>query len=64
MIYILGFFTFTCTIEKAQYVDNFTGFSIAIFSNIVFQTSYEKCFIVKENVFDKVELYINKLLRF
>ena len=26
--------------------------------------SYEKCFFVKENMFDKVDLYINEILEF
>ena len=33
--------------KKAQYEDNFNDFLI-MFLNIVFQISYEKCFIVKE----------------
>ena len=45
--------------EKAQYVDIFNEFSLTIFSNIVFQTSHEKYFIVKRNTFDKIGLYIN-----
>ena len=50
--------------EKAQYVDIFADFLLTIFSNIVFQASYEKYFIVKENTFDKVDLCINYTLRF
>ena len=33
--------------KKTQYVENFNDCLIMIFLNIVFQTSYEKCFIVK-----------------
>ena len=45
--------------KKTQCVDNFNDFLI-IFLNIVIQTSHEK----KENTFDKVDLYINEILRF
>ena len=33
--------------KKAQHLDNFNDFLIMIFLNVVFQTSYEKCLIVK-----------------
>ena len=37
--------------KKGQDVENFNDFLIMIFLNTVFQTSYEKCVIVKrENV--------------
>ena len=38
----------TCVInKKARSVENFNDKLIMIFLNIVFQTSYEKCFIVE-----------------
>ena len=46
--------------KTAQYVNNFNDFLIMMFLNIVCQTSYEKCFIVK----NKVDLHINKILKF
>ena len=49
--------------KAAQYVNNFNDF-LVMFLNIVRQTSYKKCFIVKETTFDKVDLHINEMLWF
>ena len=46
------------------YVDNVSDILVMIFLSIIFQTSYEKCFIVKENIFDKADLYVNEILQF
>ena len=51
--------------KKAHYVDNFSDFLIfRIFLNVIFQTSYKKCFIEKENTHNKTDLYINDISRF
>ena len=36
--------------KKTQYVDHFNDFLIMIFLNVVFQTSYEKCFYYKKRI--------------
>ena len=50
--------------KNVPYVDNVSDILVMIFLSIIFQTSYEKCFIVKENIFDKADLYVNEILQF
>ena len=50
--------------KSSQYADRFNDFLMMIFLNIVFQISFEKCFTVKGNTFDKGDLYINNVFRF